>query len=1059
MITNGLVYAQRNIGRLLTIAVLLLALVGYQTTVWAGEPIATGVTYERSYDGPGYDDGSGTYVPGEEITIQVEFTNNSDFFVTAIAFTDEIPDGWSVASVTTINVNGLPILKSLQPAVQPAIGSTGTLEFLWIDIPPFPFTLEYSLDIPAEQYESVEFEGMVEYRYQAGPLFYEGEDTLDGPPCISFTRTADDYVPGQEVEISVSIDTSACTSSPFSGGTVYSLGIVETIPEGWELASVGGADAPFISPPLGTEDELEFGWVTVPPSPIDFTYTLLVPGDETDDPETITGPVLYYLDGDGKETPSLETDVERDDVPEITLVDGDLILECGDTFVEPGFSATDEEDGDLTSDVLVGGDTVNTSVPNIYVVTYDVTDSAGQSAPGKSRNVTVLDTTSPTLELIGDDEVTVECGTSYNEQGATASDVCDSELDGGDVFIGGDTVDTTTVGTYEVTYTVFDFSQNSAEVSRLVHVVDTTAPVISLIGQSTYYVECGVAYVDPGADATDTCDSDPTIIIDITDVDPTTPGQYTVTITAIDASGNSSTATRTVIVEDLTAPVVTILAHPQDDEEGEGEGLLPEGEFEGDLDKTAIEGQYEGLFEEGEYEGLFVEGEYEGQTLGEDVVILNCGDRYVEACPVALDNCDGLIEEIEITGVDEINPFAPGEYTITYAATDSNGNTGYAYRTVIILENCEAVIDQCLLDPFACSEPEETVTIPGPSGCTRNISLVHWDGSDTTGNVTTTVEHPDDPTRTVTVTVPKSVIPSPTHEAVLVVIVGCDLVELFDPFDVTELSSDLPSNQVSNAPFAEVSIITRDQDYDEIEDLTKKGTVSGTITFTGLELTDGFESSILSHTTSMTNAPGVGLQWTPEAGSWSDSGIFNVIETAADTVQASFNHLSTFTVFEAEPVPTTESELVVVPSPVFDLIVGILPIGESASETITLTNTGAGVVNGTASLIDPNGVFSITDGGLYSLGSGQSDTIEITFTPTAEGDFEATLELPGGDNGTVSITLKGTGTVLKSPLLELLGCGPVGNATGSPFADMAVLLGTMFMLLFLGRKPKPHLEG
>ena len=52
------------------------------------------------------------------------------------------------------------------------------------------------------------------------------------------------------------------------------------------------------------------------------------------------------------------------------------MLELNSAYVEPGFTAADEEDGNLTAQVQVSG-TVNKDSVGIYLITYTVTDSEG----------------------------------------------------------------------------------------------------------------------------------------------------------------------------------------------------------------------------------------------------------------------------------------------------------------------------------------------------------------------------------------------------------------------------------------------------------------------------------------------------------------------------------------------------------------------------------------------------------------------------------------------------------------------------------------------------------
>jgi hypothetical protein len=79
---------------------------------------------------------------------------------------------------------------------------------------------------------------------------------------------------------------------------------------------------------------------------------------------------------------------------------------------------------------------------------------------------------------------------------------------------------------------------------------DTTAPVISVVGSSPYYIQKGTTWTDPGATATD--DVDGTVVATPSGTVTTgTTGAYTITYTAKDKAGNSVTSTRTVNVVDV----------------------------------------------------------------------------------------------------------------------------------------------------------------------------------------------------------------------------------------------------------------------------------------------------------------------------------------------------------------------------------------------------------------------------------------------------------------------------------------------------------------------------
>ncbi len=75
--------------------------------------------------------------------------------------------------------------------------------------------------------------------------------------------------------------------------------------------------------------------------------------------------------------------------PVITLQGPDpYVITVGDPFIEPGFTATDDTDGDLTAEVRIDNN-VDTDVAGNYRVHYDVTDTAGNAAQRVTRSVEV----------------------------------------------------------------------------------------------------------------------------------------------------------------------------------------------------------------------------------------------------------------------------------------------------------------------------------------------------------------------------------------------------------------------------------------------------------------------------------------------------------------------------------------------------------------------------------------------------------------------------------------------------------------------------------------------
>ncbi|NYJ27641.1 carbohydrate binding domain-containing protein [Allomuricauda sp. ARW1Y1] len=82
----------------------------------------------------------------------------------------------------------------------------------------------------------------------------------------------------------------------------------------------------------------------------------------------------------------------EDTTPPMITLNGDAIvdLNVGDSYTEAGATATDDTDGDISGNIVVGGDTVDTSVAGTYIVTYNVSDAAGNAATEVTRTVNVI---------------------------------------------------------------------------------------------------------------------------------------------------------------------------------------------------------------------------------------------------------------------------------------------------------------------------------------------------------------------------------------------------------------------------------------------------------------------------------------------------------------------------------------------------------------------------------------------------------------------------------------------------------------------------------------------
>ena len=169
-----------------------------------------------------------------------------------------------------------------------------------------------------------------------------------------------------------------------------------------------------------------------------------------------------------------------------------------------------------------------------------------------------VDSTAPIFTLNGDITEYINVKDSFDVMnGVTATD--DKDGDVTDKIIVGGTVDTNTIGSYDLTYDVQDETGNKAEtLKRRVVVSDEKAPVIKLIGANEINLEVKGTYTEEGATVTDNYNNNLNVIISGI-VDTNTLGTYTITYNATDNSGNKAVElTRKVNVVDTTKPVINL---------------------------------------------------------------------------------------------------------------------------------------------------------------------------------------------------------------------------------------------------------------------------------------------------------------------------------------------------------------------------------------------------------------------------------------------------------------------------------------------------------------------
>jgi len=385
-----------------------------------------------------------------------------------------------------------------------------------------------------------------------------------------------------------------------------------------------------------------------------------------------------------------ETPQEIRTPPVITLIGfEDLILEFGQTYQEMGFSAVDCKGLDITNSVIVTNN-VNVTKAGLYIISYEVVDSAGLSAR-TTRSVTVnpmpevvIPPTAPKITINGSNPIILHSNsnTPYIEQMARAVD-----HDGTDisdlVVISSGSVNRQVAGTYKLTYRITSpVSGLTSETTRDVRIVAPTERKdprmrYNLSGQAkagarvthTGILSSNVGFMDLRVVS---IDKNMTINVELID---------TVTKKVIVNDTFTAAGTKQYRIDKSRYDLVVSVTKANGNSKYSLELLMPESE-------TFF------YFDDQEVPLASFNFSPKISLIGSSPIILHLGgSQYIEQGARALDFMDNDISDrIIVSGAPDTT--TAGTYWVTYSVTDDYGEESIVMREVRILSPISERIDR-----------------------------------------------------------------------------------------------------------------------------------------------------------------------------------------------------------------------------------------------------------------------------------------------------------------------------------------------------------------------------
>ena len=468
---------------------------------------------------------------------------------------------------------------------------------------------------------------------------------------------------------------------------------------------------------------------------------------------------------------------------------------------------------DNCSGVITGVNNVLFPITSSTLVTWIYTDANG-NASSQTQNIFISDTQGPTPNSPVLANVVGQCSvTSLTPP--TATDNCSGSITG--VHNAALPITSSTL----ITWTFTDGNGNSSTQTLNIIVNDTQSPVANTSSLPAVTAQCSVTSLTPPT-ATDNCSGS---ITGVHNAALPITASTIITWTYTDGSGNSSTQTQNIIVNDTQSPVANTSSLPAVTAQCSVTSLTPPTATDncsGSI--TGVHNATLPITSSTVVTWTFTDGSGNSSTQNQNIIVndsqspvadLSSLPAITEQCsvttltpPTATDNCSG-----SITGIHNATLPITSTTVVTWTYTDGNGNSSTQTQNIIVNDTQSPVANTSSLPAITEQCSVTSLTPPtATDNCSGSITGIHnatlpitsstvltWTYTDLNGNILTQNQN---------VLINDTEAPLPNQPSLNAVTGFCEITVLTPPTASDNCSGLISGTTITTLPVTNSTTIT-----------------------------------------------------------------------------------------------------------------------------------------------------------------------------------------------------------------------------------------------------------